>query len=402
VGLAAASAAIEEVHGDMMETVSSLFGPAPAAQPPEDVYTTGILPAQELLQLVHVTKEIRALDPILDDQIQPASIDLRLGSTAYRVRASFLPGINSTVRDKLREFTMHEMDITQGGVLEKGCVYIVPLLEHLALKHRMTALANPKSSTGRLDIFTRVITDNGAEFDRVREAYKGPLYAEISPRTFSILVRQGSKLSQLRIRRGTPLNSDERLRELQQKFQLVGRQLSDDQIKNGVPITVDVHGDATGGIIGYKAKNHAGLIDVDRVGHYNARDFWDPVAAPGPRGLILDPADFYILASRESVKVPPGFAAEMIAYDTLVGEFRVHYAGFFDPGFGDASAGGEGSKAVLEVRSYELPFVIEDGQIVGRLVYERLTGPPERVYGAGVKSNYQRQGLRLSKHFKQE
>jgi dCTP deaminase len=386
----------------MMETVSPLFGSAPAAAPSEDVYTTGILPAQELLQLVHVTKEIRSLEPILDDQIQPASIDLRLGSVAYRVRASFLPGSSSTVQEKLRDFTMHEMDITQGGVLEKGCVYIVPLLEQLALKHRMSALANPKSSTGRLDIFTRVITDNGSEFDRVREGYKGPLYAEISPRTFSILVRQGSKLSQLRIRRGTPLNSDERLRELQQKFQLVGRQLSDDQIKNGVPITVDVHGDATGGIIGYKAKNHAGLIDVDKVGHYNAREFWDLVPAPGPRGLILDPADFYILASRESVKVPPGFAAEMIAYDTLVGEFRVHYAGFFDPGFGDASAGGEGSKAVLEVRSYELPFVIEDGQVVGRLVYERLTGPPERVYGAGVNSNYQRQGLRLSKHFKQD
>jgi len=385
----------------MMETVSSLFGAAPAATPPEDVYTTGILPAQELLQLVRVTKEIRALDPILDDQIQPASIDLRLGANAYRVRASFLPGSNSTVQDKLREFTMHEMDITNGGVLEKGCVYIVPLLEQLALKHRMSALANPKSSTGRLDIFTRVITDNGAEFDRVREAYKGPLYAEISPRTFSILVRKGSKLSQLRIRRGTPLNSDERLKELQQKFQLVGRQLSDDQIKNGVPITVDVHGEATGGIIGYRAKNHAGLIDVDKVGHYSPSDFWDPVPAPRERGLILDPADFYILASRESVKVPPGFAAEMIAYDTLVGEFRVHYAGFFDPGFGDPSAGGEGSKAVLEVRSYEVPFVIEDGQVVGRLVYERLTGPPERLYGSGVKSNYQRQGLRLSKHFKQ-
>jgi dCTP deaminase len=385
----------------MMETVGSLFETAPAATPSEDVYTTGILPAQELLQLVRVTKEIRALDPILDDQIQPASIDLRLGANAYRVRASFLPGSNSTVQDKLREFTMHEMDITQGGVLEKGCVYIVPLLEQLALKHRMSALANPKSSTGRLDIFTRVITDNGAEFDRVREAYKGPLYAEISPRTFSILVRKGSKLSQLRIRRGTPLNSDERLKELQQKFQLVGRQLSDDQIKNGVPITVDVHGEATGGIIGYRAKNHAGLIDVDKVGHYSPGDFWDPVPAPRERGLILDPADFYILASRESVKVPPGFAAEMIAYDTLVGEFRVHYAGFFDPGFGDPSAGGEGSKAVLEVRSYEVPFVIEDGQIVGRLVYERLTGPPERLYGSEVKSNYQRQGLRLSKHFKQ-
>ena len=389
-----------------MQDIRPLFeepaGDVPAQSAAEGVqHSTGILPAQELQYLVQVTKEVSALEAILDEQIQPASIDLRLGPKAYRVRASFLPGANATVKDKLSEFAMHEMDISNGGVLERGCVYIVPLLEFLSLKTRMSALANPKSSTGRLDIFTRVITDNGTEFDRVRDAYKGPLYAEISPRTFSVLVRKGSRLSQLRIRRGAPLNSDERHKELQQKFQLVDRNLTDDQIKNGVPITVDVHGDASGGIIGYRAKNHAGLVDVDKVGHYDYRDFWDPVPAPGKRGLILDPADFYILASRESVKVPPGYAAEMIAYDTLVGEFRVHYAGFFDPGFGDASAGGEGSKAVLEVRSYEVPFVIEDGQIVGRLVYERLTAQPERLYGLGMQSNYQRQGLRLSKHFKQ-
>jgi dCTP deaminase len=389
-----------------MQDIRPLFeepaGDIPAQSAAEGVqHSTGILPAQELQYLVQVTKEVAALEAILDEQIQPASIDLRLGPKAYRVRASFLPGANATVKEKLSEFAMHEMDISSGGVLERGCVYIVPLLEFLSLKTRMSALANPKSSTGRLDIFTRVITDNGTEFDRVRDAYKGPLYAEISPRTFSVLVRKGSRLSQLRIRRGAPLNSDERLKELQQKFQLVDRNLTDDQIKNGVPITVDVHGNASGGIIGYRAKNHAGLVDVDKVGHYDHRDFWDPVPAPGRRGLILDPADFYILASRESVKVPPGYAAEMIAYDTLVGEFRVHYAGFFDPGFGDASAGGEGSKAVLEVRSYEVPFVIEDGQIVGRLVYERLTAQPERLYGPGMQSNYQRQGLRLSKHFKQ-
>ena len=381
----------------MPEVAPALFESTPQA---EGVFSTGILPAQELQQLVHVSKEIRATEPIGDDQIQPASIDLRLGAKAYRVRASFLPGLGATVQDKLRNFAMHEMDITEGGVLEKGGVYIVPLLESLALKHRTSALANPKSSTGRLDVFTRLITDNGSEFDRIREGYKGPLFAEISPRTFSILVRKGSRLSQLRIRRGAPLNSDERLKELQQKFQLVDRPLSDEQIRNGVPITVDVHGEANNLVIGYKAKNHAGLVDVDKIAYYDYREFWDPVAAPGNQGLILDPADFYILASRESVKVPPGYAAEMIAYDTLVGEFRVHYAGFFDPGFGDASAGGEGSKAVLEVRSYEVPFVIEDGQVVGRLVYERLTSPPERLYGLNVQSNYQRQGLRLSKHFR--
>jgi len=380
-----------------MDSIAPLFDAAPAADP---TYTTGILPAQELRHLIHVTREIRALEPILDEQIQPASVDLRLGPKAYRVRASFLPGARATVQEKLRDFAMHEMDINCGGVLEKGCVYIVPLLEALTLKHRMFALANPKSSTGRLDIFTRVITDYGVEFDRIREGYKGPLYAEISPRTFSVLVRKGSRLSQLRIRRGAPLSSDLQHKDLQQRFKLVDRALSDDEIRNGVPITVDVHGEAGSRIIGYKAKNHAGLVDVDRVAHYDPGEFWDPVIAPQNHGLILDPADFYILASREAVKVPPGYAAEMIAYDTLVGEFRVHYAGFFDPGFGDASAGGEGARAVLEVRSYEVPFVIEDGQVVGRLVYERLTEPPEKLYGVGLNSNYQRQGLKLSKHFK--
>jgi len=385
-----------------MEKIQPLFANDAAEASAEESFSTGILPAQDLLRIVHATKEIRGLEPILDEQIQPASIDLRLGAKAYRVRASFLPGSKSTVSDKLREFSMHEMDITNGGVLERGCVYIIPLLETLALKHRMSARGNPKSSTGRLDVFTRLITDYGTEFDQVREGYKGPLFAEVSPRTFTILVRKGSRLSQLRIRRGAPPSSDEKHKQLQKEFGLVDRPLSDEDIKNGVPITVDVHGSAaTNNIIGYKAKSHAGLIDVDRVGHYNWQEFWDVVPAPGPQGLILDPADFYILASREAVRVPPGYAAEMIAYDTLVGEFRVHYAGFFDPGFGHASAGGEGARAVLEVRSYEVPFVIEDGQIVGRLAYERLTVQPERLYGLNVGSNYQRQGLRLSKHFKQ-
>jgi len=354
------------------------------------------------MQAVRTTREIRGVEPITDDQIQPASLDLRLGAKAYRVRASFLPGANSSVQDKLRQFSMHQMDITDGGVLEKGCVYIIPLLETLNLKHRMSARGNPKSSTGRLDVFTRLITDYGTQFDSVREGYKGQLYAEVAPRTFSILVRKGSRLSQLRIRRGAPLSSDEQHKQLHKNFGLVDRDVPDEEIRNGVPISVDVRGlPENGNTIGYKAKNHAGLIDIDLINHYRPEDFWDPVPAPGGHGLILDPANFYILASREAVNVPPGLAAEMIAYDTLVGEFRVHYAGFFDPGFGDASAGGEGARAVLEVRSYEVPFVIEDGQVVGRLAYERLTSLPTRLYGSGLNSNYQRQGLRLSKHFRQ-
>lgn len=360
---------------------------------------TGILPSQELEYQIKVTKEIFARDPIQDDQIQPASLDLRLGATAYRVRASFLPGKNATVDQKLQDLAMHEMDISNGGVLERGCVYIVQLQEHLSLKKRMSAMGNPKSSTGRLDIFTRLITDHGTEFDRVREQYKGPLYAEVSPRTFSILVRKGSRLNQLRIRRGSPPTSDEELKRLQEEFQVVGS-ISGDDIRNGVPVSVDVQGGQSGGVIGFKAKSHAGLIDIDKVGHYDIADYWEPVYAPMRGGLVLDPADFYILASRETVKVPPAYAAEMIAYDTLVGEFRVHYAGFFDPGFGHPDAGGEGSRAVLEVRSYEVPFVIEDGQIVGRLVYERLTAPPNRLYGSRLKSSYQGQGIALSKHFR--
>jgi dCTP deaminase len=362
-------------------------------------HSTGILPSQEIEYLIRASREIVALEPIQGEQIQPASLDLRLGSVAYRVRASFLPGKNARVEDRLAELAMHEMDISEGAVLERGCVYIVPLLEGLALKKRTSAMGNPKSSTGRLDVFTRLITDYGTEFDRVREQYKGPLYAEVSPRTFSVLVRKGSRLNQIRIRRGSPLTGNETLRRLQEEHRLVDS-ITADEIRDGVPVSMDLLGDRSGGVIGYKAKSHAGLIDVDRVRHYDVHDFWEPVLAPRKGGLVLDPADFYILASRESVKVPPMLAAEMVAYDALVGEFRVHYAGFFDPGFGDPQAGGQGSRAVLEVRSYEVPFVIEHGQVVGRLVYERLTEPPAKLYGAGMNSSYQRQGIALSKHFK--
>jgi dCTP deaminase len=374
----------------------------PAEAPPE-VFSTGILPSQELEHMAFTSGEIRAAVPILEDQIQPASMDLRLGPVAYRVRASFLPGRLRTVQSKLDELAMHTMDISAGGVLERGCVYVVPLLESVSLRHRISARANPKSSTGRLDIFTRLITDYATEFDSVREQYKGPLYAEISPRTFSVLVRQGSRLNQLRIQRGTPARSDKAIRELQNQFQLVGAAPDAGEIDirdASVPVSVDLRGAASGGIVGYKAKSHTGLIDVDRVRGYDIADFWEPIAAPSGSGLILDPEDFYILASQEAVHVPPGYAAEMTPYDNLVGEFRVHYAGFFDPGFGHAAAGGEGARAVLEVRSYEVPFVIEHGQIVGRLEYQRLTAIPQRLYGMSGKSNYQRQGLALSKHFR--
>ena len=340
----------------------------------------GILPCQHLLRMIRDTGEIAADTPIGDDQLQPASLDLRLGRIAYRVRASFLPGAGHRVEDRLAHFAMHEMDISNGAVLEKGCVYIVPLMERLALAPEHSAAGNPKSSTGRVDVFTRIITDQGTEFDRVPAGYRGPLYAEIAPRTFSVLVRAGSRLSQLRVRRDAPGTAPAAQAQV-------------------LPITVDVRGDdGPGGIIGYRAKAHAGLIDIDRHRHCRVADFWEPVQARPDQGLILDPGEFYILASKESVAIAPDYAAEMVAYDTLVGEFRVHYAGFFDPGFGHGPDAA--SRAVLEVRSYEVPFVLEHGQTVGRLIYEPLTEHPDKLYGGGsLTSSYQRQGLALSKHF---
>jgi len=383
----------------MSATASTLL-PLPDDGVPESDFTTGIVPSQALRALIN--REIQAALPIAEDQIQPASLDLRLGEVAYRVRASFLPGPNATVMEKLDDLSMHRIDLTGGAVLERGCVYIIPLIEHLALRKRTSAIANPKSSTGRLDIFARLITDHGSEFDRVRPRYQGPLYAEVSPRTFSILVRAGTRLVQLRVRRGSPRSSDTALRELQEQHQLVGADSGSAVVRHGgVAFTVDLAGDPGTGIIGYKARHHAGLIDVEKIAHYDPLDFWEPIAAGRHRALVLNPDDFYILASKEAVVVPPDHAAEMLAYDTLVGEFRVHYAGFFDPGFGTAETGGAGSKAVLEVRSHEVPFLVEDGQVVGRLIYERLTARPDKLYGTPIGSSYQKQALRLSKQFRQ-
>ncbi len=364
-------------------------------------YSTGILPSQTMRALIHAG-DIKSEVPIPDDQIQPASIDLRLGNIAYRIRGSFLPGPLATVNERLKSFTMHEINITDGAVLEKGCVYLVPLQERLNLNKDVSGMANPKSSTGRLDIFTRVITDYTGEFDRVSAGYKGPLYAEISPLTFSVKVRTGTRLSQLRLRRGSPTSFEATMRRLHERTPLVAGENSAraDITSTGVAFTVDLQGDPDTGIIGYKAKRHADVIDVENIGHYDIDDFWDPIHNRGQNNLTLDTDDFYILASKEAVSVPPDYAAEMRPYDTYVGEFRVHYAGFFDPGFGHDAAGGSGSRAVLEVRSHDVPFVLEDGQVVGRLVYERLTTVPDQLYGQDIGSNYQQQGLKLSKHFK--
>jgi dCTP deaminase len=362
---------------------------------------SGIFPSQAIVALARAG-EVTASRAIGSDQVQPASLDLRLGRVAYRVRASFLPGPEATVEAKIREFEMHQIDLDAGAVLEKGCVYIVPLVEHLALAERISAFANPKSSTGRLDIFTRLITDRATRFDLVRRGYAGPLYAEVSPRTFSVFVRAGSRLNQLRFRRGTASVGPDALLRLHDEFRLIDGVVDRQEIRDheSLSLRLDLRGAAEGRLIGYRAKKHAGVIDVDRVGHYEAEDFWEPIVGRVGKGIILNPDDFYILATREAITVPPDHAAEMVAYDTLVGEFRVHYAGFFDPGFGWAERGAGGAKAVLEVRSHDVPFLIEHDQVVGRLRYERLTDRPDRLYGAAIGSSYQGQGLMLAKQFK--
>jgi dCTP deaminase len=357
----------------------------------------GLLPAQALRSLI-AEGRISARSAIPHAQVQPASLDLRLGDVAYRVRASFLPNARASVEAKLSTHAMHQFPLTQGAVLETGCVYVVPLLEHLALPAGISAAANPKSSTGRLDVFTRVITSNGPAFDQIPAGYHGPLYAEICPQTFPVLVRSGSLLAQIRFRQGAPAHTDAELMRLHKEQKLVSSEAAD--IAGGIALSVDLSGDGTDGLIGYRAKRHTGVVDVDRPGTYAVSDFWEPITAERGRQLILDPDQFYILASKEAIHVPPTHAAEMEPFNPLVGEFRVHYAGFLDPGFGHEAAGGAGSRVVLEVRSHKVPFMLEDGQIIGRVIYERLTELPDHVYGAGIGSNYQAQGLKLSKHFR--
>jgi dCTP deaminase len=366
-------------------------------------YSGGVLSSRQINAMAE-TGAIRAAAPLAAGQIQPASLDLRLGAKAYRVRASFLPGKERGVGDILAALAYDEMSLEgAGAILERGCVYVVPLMEGLALAADISGAANPKSSTGRLDIFTRLITDRGERFDEVEPGYDGPLYAEVSPRSFSVRARKGSRLNQLRFRarpggagQGSFALSDAALADIHRKTPLVDGALN---LRDGVVLRVALGSETFGGVIGYRAQKHADVIDVDNVGAYAIDDYWDRLPARDGR-LILDPGDFYILASRERLAIPPDLAAEMAPMDAAIGEFRVHYAGFFDPGFGAGCDGLPGARAVLEVRSREVPFILEDGQFIGRLVYEQMAEAPEAVYGEAGVSNYQGQGLKLSKHFR--
>ena len=391
----------------MADRTTGLFPGAGAAGPRRGGRSgRGVLPSQSIRALIDDERIVSSdpTAPIDDAQIQPASLDLRLGPRAYRLQASFLPG-NAPVEAKLDYLSLAKLDLTSPTVLERRVVYLVPLMEELDLREGgLVAKANPKSTTGRLDVFTRLITNGGSEFEHVPQGYRGPLYAEIMPRTFPVIVRPGLSLSQIRFIRGRVELSDSEMRKVNKEQKLI--YLDDEHsaaanVRDGVELSVSLRGDGVREVVAYRGKKNARLVDLSRVGEYEIGEFWEEIRdCPGDR-LILNPGDFYILVSRERVRVPPGYAAEMVPFDPSVGEFRIHYAGFFDPGFGYGAAGDiKGTRAVLEVRAHEVPFVIEHGQVVGRLVYSRVLDVPDKVYGASIGSSYQRQELALSKQFR--
>jgi dCTP deaminase len=377
---------------------------------------TGILPYQDIKRLI-AGLVIDASPAIEDRQIQPASLDLRLGRKAYRLISSFLPEL-SAISSRLNvldfyqsDLVMYEMALTGGAILEKGHVYLVPLLEHVKLPKTVRARANPKSTTGRLDVFTRVVTDLTAGFDEIRAGYQGPLFLEVVPRSFAIKVRTGQSLNQIRFIRGDATVSDKALLALHRHTPILCHNdppqtavgVRDFRAEHGLFLRIDLKGEdrINSRIIGYRAKKNSHVIDLGKVGHYAAADFWEPLHRHRNGSLLLEPEEFYILASKERIRVPAGYAAEMVAYEAACGELRTHYAGFFDPGFGYGSQGEiNGTQVVLEVRPHDVPFLIHDGQTFFKVVYDRMLDKPDQLYGAALGSSYQRQALTLSKHFK--
>lgn len=385
------------------------MSPAGAGRPSR----TGVLPDHELRGAIR-DGWIKAALPITDAQVQPASLDLRLGTVAYQLRASFLPG-EAAVLTRLHQSDLADLDLVidrvslvPSATLQRRSVYLVPLVESLRLPRTVRGRCNPKSTTGRLDIFTRVITDGSARFDEIRAGYDGPLYLEVSPQSFPVRVQAGISLNQLRLLCGRTAVPDAALARLYRETPFL---YDDDDrpvplegvtFNDGLCMGVDLSGRATGGIIGYRAHPNPPVVDVSRVNFYDSAEYWEPIKRPTRDCFILEADRFYILASKERIRVPPAFAAEMVVYDAGAGEIRTHYAGFFDPGFGYGDGSLLGTKVVMEVRAREVPFMVYDGQTSFKVWFERLRSHPERVYGAGIGSSYQHQALTLSKQFRRQ
>ncbi len=390
--------------------MNSAAAPAQIAALQQGATVQGVLVDTDF-QALFASGALKSATKLTEGQIQPASLDLRLGTKAYRIQAGFLPGKNRKVTECLEGLTMTELDLTQPQLFERGAVYLVPLQESVHLPHFIEGTASPKSSTGRLDIFVRLVTDNASIYDTVAPGYSGGLYVEISPLTFPIVLRAGDRLNQLRLRQGDVRVSDADLTELHKQVPLLRQHTegTENVMSQGLWISIDLHGQQSNShgdnpIIGYRAKHHTQPIDLARISGYDWSHFWEPITRSNSKPLILYPEEFYIFASSEGICVPPTHAAELVAYDTRVGEIRVHYAGFFDPGFGYVAAGSphNGTTAVLEVRAHDVPCVLEHGQPIGRFLYERLLQNPTTTYGSGIGSNYAGQGLKLAKQFKME
>jgi dCTP deaminase len=368
----------------------------------EDRPVEGVLPRQRLAELAS-TGAIQSDQPDFIRHLQPASIDLTLGDVAYRLRCSFLPG-NQPVREKLLDYEMGQVDLSgDGAVLEQNRPYLIPLRERLRLPKGVRGRTNPRSSTGRLDVFTRVITDYGNHFDEVRDGYEGGLFLEVVPMSFTVKAKAGITLNQLRLLTGQARLTDDELIKLSTDdpiaFPGESSAVEDEAyVSDGLFLSVDLSG-AGRKFAGYRAKPSSGLLELDRVNAYQVGDFWERVYPEDGR-LILGPDQFYLLVSRERVRIPPAYAAEMAAYDPTSGELRTHYAGFFDPGFGDVPEGEwRGTPAVLEVRAHDVPFALEHGQRLCKLTFERMTETPDELYGSAIGSRYQRQYLTLSRQF---
>jgi dCTP deaminase len=373
----------------------------------QDEVETGVLPSQRLREAV--TRGIITAGDwrVPSESIQPASVDLRLGEFAWALRCSFLPDSSSTVEEKIEDLAFDKIDLRDGATLERDRPYLVPLIEELRLPANIRAKTNPKSSTGRLDVFTRVITDRNHRFDEIAHGYHGKLYLEVVPRSFAIRVRQGLSLNQVRLSHGDARLSDRELLTVHEEFPLLyldshelrALELS---LADGLFLSLNIQGSPEN-IVGYRAKRNSLPVDLEHIGKLKWQDYWEPVHPEHGGRIVLEPEVFYLLLSAEGVSIPPSYAAEMLAYDPTAGELRTHYAGFFDPGFGYSSGRRkQGSRAALEVRARDVSFMVEHRQPVCKLAFERMAADPDVLYGQDVGSNYQGQETMLSKHFAEQ
>ena len=328
-------------------------------------------------------------------QIQPSSLDLTLSEECYEIEASFLSP-NHNIRDKLNNIINKKIDLNEVYIFKKNITYIVRLNEKLNLKNDIFGKCNPKSSTGRLDIFCRAILNFSDEYEKIPLNYNGEIFLEITPRSFNIALIKGDSLNQMRlIYQNHDYVDDESLHNFHNIDPIIFDEFGNTNvadISSGLKISVDLK--KINKTSAYIAKDNAPVLHYDKINSHKVADFWDTIKTKDDY-LIIKPGKFYILKSKQKIRIPKTMAGEMKPYDTGIGDFRVHYAGFFDPGFGDPF----GSYAVLEVKTNEVPFILNDGQVIAKIQYEKLNKETKVVYGSNIKSNYQNQELALSKHF---